>query len=449
MGSLFGNGDVRGVANTELTPDLAFKLGRATSYVLGKNNEKPVFLIGKDTRISGDMLEDALSAGFMSTGANVIKVGVLPTPAIAYLVQAYGADAGVVVSASHNPFEYNGIKFYNGKGFKMDDAFEDEVETILLRDIEMDTHISGSRIGKCLDADEEAEDKYAKYLESTIDVDIKGVKLVIDCANGSSYRVAEKVFRDLGADVTMIGNHPDGININDKCGSTHPQQLQKEVVERNAFMGFAFDGDGDRLISADEKGRLIDGDKLMCICAQMMKQRDELPENKVVSTVMSNAGFLKYLSKEGFNLEITSVGDRYVLDKMLEEGAMLGGEQSGHIIFRNHATTGDGILSGLQLLQALILSGKSASEASDEIEIFPQVLKNAMVRIENKSKFTKDADISEAIDEIKEELGENGRVLIRPSSTEPIVRVMIEGQDEADITAKAQKLARLITKRFS
>ena len=449
MGSLFGNGDVRGVANTELTPDLAFKLGRATSYVLGKNNEKPVFLIGKDTRISGDMLEDALSAGFMSTGANVIKVGVLPTPAIAYLVQAYGADAGVVVSASHNPFEYNGIKFYNGKGFKMDDAFEDEVETILLRDIEMDTHISGSRIGKCLDADDEAEDKYAKYLESTIDVDIKGVKLVIDCANGSSYRVAEKVFRDLGADVTVIGNHPDGININDKCGSTHPQQLQKEVVERNAFMGFAFDGDGDRLISADEKGRLIDGDKLMCICAQMMKQRDELPENKVVSTVMSNAGFLKYLSKEGFNLEITSVGDRYVLDKMLEEGAMLGGEQSGHIIFRNHATTGDGILSGLQLLQALILSGKSASEASDEIEIFPQVLKNAMVRIENKSKFTKDADISEAIDEIKEELGENGRVLIRPSSTEPIVRVMIEGQDEADITAKAQKLARLITKRFS
>lgn len=449
MGSLFGNGDVRGVANTELTPDLAFKLGRATSYVLGKNNEKPVFLIGKDTRISGDMLEDALSAGFMSTGANVIKVGVLPTPAIAYLVQAYGADAGVVVSASHNPFEYNGIKFYNGKGFKMDDAFEDEVETILLRDIEMDTHISGSRIGKCLDADDEAEDKYAKYLESTIDVDIKGVKLVIDCANGSSYRVAEKVFRDLGADVTVIGNHPDGININDKCGSTHPQQLQKEVVERNAFMGFAFDGDGDRLISADEKGRLIDGDKLMCICAQMMKQRDELPENKVVSTVMSNAGFLKYLSKEGFNLEITSVGDRYVLDKMLEEGAMLGGEQSGHIIFRNHATTGDGILSGLQLLQALILSGKSASEASDEIEIFPQVLKNAMVRIENKSKFTKDADISDAIDEIKEELGENGRVLIRPSSTEPIVRVMIEGQDEADITAKAQKLARLITKRFS
>ena len=449
MGSLFGNGDVRGIANTELTPDLAFKLGKATSYVLGKNKEKPVFLIGKDTRISGDMLEDALSAGFMSTGANVIKVGILPTPAIAYLVQAYGADAGVVVSASHNPFEYNGIKFYNGEGFKMDDAFEDEVETILLRDIEMDTHISGSRIGKCLDADDEAEDKYAMYLESTIDVDIKGVKLVIDCANGSSYRVAEKVFRDLGADVTVIGNHPDGININDKCGSTHPQQLQKEVVERNAFMGFAFDGDGDRLISADEKGRLIDGDKLMCICAQMMKEREELPEDKIVSTVMSNAGFHKYLKNKGFNLEITSVGDRYVLDKMLEEGAMLGGEQSGHIIFRNHATTGDGILSGLQLLQALILSGKSASEASDEIEIFPQVLKNAMVRIENKSKFTKDADISDAIDEIKEELGENGRVLIRPSSTEPIVRVMIEGQDEADITAKAQKLARLITKRFS
>lgn len=449
MGSLFGNGDVRGIANTELTPHLAFRLGRATGYVFSKNKSKPVFIIGKDTRISGDMLEDALSAGFMSTGANVIKVGILPTPAIAYLVRAYGADAGVVISASHNSYEYNGIKFYNSEGFKMDDAFEDEVETILLRDIDVDNHISGSRIGKCLDADDEAENRYAEYLESTIDVDIKGKKLVIDCANGSAYDVAERVFRDLGADVTVIGNKPDGTNINDKCGSTHPEQLQEEVVKRGAFMGFAFDGDADRLIAVDEKGELIDGDKIMCICAQMMRERDELPGNKVISTVMSNVGFHRYMREFGFNIEMTQVGDRYVLDRMLLEGASLGGEQSGHIIFLNHATTGDGILSGLQLLQAVIMSGKSAGEAGSEITIYPQVLKNAMVKIENKSKFVKDPEIVAAISEVERELGEDGRVLIRPSSTEPIVRVMIEGQELKDITSKAQKLARLITKRFS
>ena len=449
MGSLFGNGDVRGIANLELTPELAFKLGKATGYVLGKSKDKPVFLIGKDTRLSGDMLEDALSAGLMATGANVIKVGVLPTPAIAYLVKAYGADAGIVVSASHNSFEFNGIKFYNGEGFKMDDSFEDEVETILLRDIDVNSHISGAKIGKCLDADDEAEDKYVEFLKSTFEADIKGMKLVVDCANGSAFEVAGRVFSDLGADVVVIGNNPDGTNINDRCGSTHPQLMQQEVLDNGAFMGFAFDGDADRLIACDEKGRLIDGDKLMCICAEMMKKRDELPDNKVISTVMSNVGFHKYMKKNGFNVDITTVGDRYVLDKMLEEGASLGGEQSGHIIFLNHATTGDGILSALQLLQAVILSGKSASEASDQIGIFPQVLKNAKVKIENKSKFNKDPEIKAMIAEIEEELGENGRVLIRPSSTEPLVRVMIEGQEIEDITAKAQKLARLITKRFS
>lgn len=449
MGSLFGNGDVRGIANTELTPHLAFRLGRATGYVYSKNKARPVFIIGKDTRISGDMLEDALSAGFMSTGANVIKVGILPTPAVAYLVRAYGADAGVVISASHNSYEYNGIKFYNSEGFKMDDAFEDEVETILLRDIDVDNHISGARIGKCLDADDEAENRYAEYLESTVDVDVKGKKLVIDCANGSAYDVAERVFSDLGADVTVIGNKPDGTNINEKCGSTHPEKLREEVVKRGAFMGFAFDGDADRLIAVDEKGSLIDGDKIMCICAQMMRERGELPGDKIISTVMSNVGFHRYMREHGFNIETTQVGDRYVLDRMLLEGASFGGEQSGHIIFLNHATTGDGILSGLQLLQAVIMSGKSASEAGDEVTIYPQVLKNAMVKIENKSKFVKDPEIVAAISEVEQELGEDGRVLIRPSSTEPIVRVMIEGKELEDITSKAQKLARLITKRFS
>ncbi|MDO4517857.1 MAG: phosphoglucosamine mutase, partial [Bacillota bacterium] len=295
----------------------------------------------------------------------------------------------------------------------------------------------------------EAEEKYAKYLESTVSVDISGKKIVIDCANGSTYRVAEKIFRDLGADVKVIGNRPDGLNINDRCGSTHPQLLQKEVVEEGAFMGFAFDGDGDRLIAVDELGRLIDGDKLMCLCAQMLREKEELPEDRVVSTVMSNVGFHKYLKKEGIQIEITEVGDRYVLEKMMETGASFGGEQSGHIIFLNYATTGDGILSALQLLEAILKSGKKASEASDEIKLYPQVLKNAKVKIENKGKYTRDAEIMSAIDEIAEELGEDGRILVRPSSTEPLVRVMIEGQDIENITEKAQKLARLITKRFS
>lgn len=449
MGSLFGNGDVRGVANSELTPELAFKLGKATGYVLGKSKDRPVFLIGKDTRMSGDMLEDALSAGFMATGANVIKVGVLPTPAIAYLVKAYGADAGVVVSASHNSFEYNGIKFYNGEGFKMDDAFESEVETILLRDIDVNSHITGSKVGRRLDADDEAADKYIAFLKSTVDVDFSGKKLVIDCANGAAFEVAEKVFADLGAEVTVIGNTPDGTNINDKCGSTHPQMLQQIVREQNAFMGFAFDGDADRLIACDENGELIDGDKLMCICAQMMKDRGELAGNMVISTVMSNVGFHKYMKDAGIDVHITTVGDRYVLDMMLEKGASFGGEQSGHIIFLNHATTGDGILSALQLLQALILSGSKASQASSRIKLFPQVLKNAKVKIENKAKFNRDAEIAAMISEIDEKLGDDGRVLIRPSSTEPLVRVMIEGQQIDEITEMAQKLARLITRRFS
>ena len=448
MGSLFGNGDVRGVANSELTPELAFKLGKATGYVLGKSKEKPVFLIGKDTRMSADMLEDALSAGFMATGANVIKVGVLPTPAIAYLVRAYGADAGVVVSASHNSFEYNGIKFYNGEGFKMDDAFESEVETILLRDIDVNSHITGAKVGRCLDADDEAADKYAEYLKSTVDVDFKGKKLVVDCANGAAYEVAGKVFEDLGADVTVIGNSPDGTNINDKCGSTHPQMLQQMVKEQGAFMGFAFDGDADRLIAVDEKGRIIDGDKLICICAKMMKDRKQLAGDIVTATVMSNIGFHKYINGMGCSVEVTGVGDRYVLESMLKTGSRIGGEQSGHIIFLNHTTTGDGILSSLQLLQAVLLSGRKPSELSDEIEIFPQVLRNARVKNENKSIFMDDSEIKDAVAKVEKEIEGSGRLLIRPSGTEPLVRVMLEGQDVAHITQLAEGLADILTKRF-
>lgn len=448
MGRLFGTDGVRGIANSELTPELSFKLGKAGAYVLSKDKKRPVVLIGKDTRLSGDMLEDALSAGILAVGGNVIKVGVLPTPAVAYLVKAYNADAGVVISASHNPYEYNGIKFFNGDGFKLDDSIEDEIEDIILRDIDVNSHITGDRLGRCLDADDDAAGKYAEFLESTIDVDIEGTKIVLDCANGAAYSVAEKVYRDLKADVTVIGNTPNGVNINDKCGSTHTEMLCKEVVKQKALLGLAYDGDADRLIAVDEKGRVIDGDKLICICAKMMKDENKLPGDIVTATVMSNLGFHKYMESIGCSVEVTSVGDRYVLESMLKTGCNIGGEQSGHIIFLNHTTTGDGILSSLQLLKAVILSGKKPSRLSDEIEIFPQVLRNARVKNENKTKFMDDGIIKKAIADVQQEVEGMGRVLIRPSGTEPLVRVMLEGQNVEHIAKLAENLASLLTKRF-
>lgn len=448
MGRLFGTDGVRGVANSELTPELAFKLGKAGAHVLSQTNEKPVVLIGKDTRISGDMLEDALSAGILAVGGNVIKVGVLPTPAVAYLVRHYKADVGVVISASHNPFEYNGIKFFNGNGFKLDDEIEDQIEDIIIRDTDVNSHITGDKLGRCLDADEDALEIYAKYLVETIDCRLDGKKIVLDCANGASYKVAEMVYKMLGADVTVIGNQPDGLNINKGYGSTHPERLQKEVVKQGAFIGLAYDGDADRLIAVDELGRIIDGDKLICICAKMLKDNGELKDNRVTATVMSNIGFHKYLENLGCTVDVTAVGDRYVLERMMETGCIIGGEQSGHIIFRNHSTTGDGILSSLQLVKAVLDSGKKASELSDEIEIYPQVLKNASVKNENKSKYKNDPEICEAIQRVEKEMEGSGRVLIRPSGTEPLVRVMIEGQDVDHITELAQDLAKLLTKRF-
>lgn len=448
MGRLFGTDGVRGVANSELTPELAFKLGKAGAHVLSRKKGKPVVLIGKDTRISGDMLEDALSAGILAVGGNVIKVGVLPTPAVAYLVKHYQADVGVVISASHNPFEYNGIKFFNSEGFKLDDEIEDEIEDIILRDIDVNSHITGDKLGKCLEADNDALEIYAKYLGSTIDGRLDGLKIVLDCANGASYKVAEMVYKELGADVSVIGNTPDGLNINAGCGSTHPEKLQKEVVRQGAFIGLAYDGDADRLIAIDELGRVIDGDKLICICAKMLKDTGELKDNKVTVTVMSNIGFHKHMEAMGCSADITSVGDRYVLESMVKTGCVIGGEQSGHIIFLNHSTTGDGILSSLQLVKAVLASGKKPSELSDEIEIYPQVLKNAKVKNENKLKYESDPEVRAAIKKVEAEMEGSGRVLIRPSGTEPLVRVMLEGQDVEHITELAHDLAKLLTKRF-
>lgn len=448
MGRLFGTDGVRGVANSELTPELAFKLGKAGAHVLSKKKGKPVVLIGKDTRISGDMLEDALSAGILAVGGNVIKVGVLPTPAVAYLVKYYQADVGVVISASHNPFEYNGIKFFNSEGFKLDDEIEDEIEDLILRDIDVNSHITGDKLGKCLEADDDALGIYVRYLAGTIDHKLDGIKLVLDCANGASYKAAELVYQSLGAEVSVIGNQPDGLNINDGCGSTHPERLQQEVIRKGAFMGLAYDGDADRLIAIDEKGRIIDGDKVICICAKMLKNAGELVDDKVTATVMSNLGFHKYIESMGCSVDVTSVGDRYVLESMINTGCVIGGEQSGHIIFLNHSTTGDGILSSLQLVRAVLESGKKPSELSDEITIYPQVLKNAKVKNENKTKYEKDPEIRAAIQKVEAEMEGRGRVLIRPSGTEPLVRVMLEGEDVDHITKLAQELAKLLTKRF-
>ena len=448
MGRLFGTDGVRGIANKELTPELAFNLGKAGAYVLAKENKKPVVIIGRDTRISGDMLENAISAGILAMGGNVIKVGVLPTPAIAYLVRYYKADAGVVISASHNPFEYNGIKFFNGDGFKLDDDIEEQIEDIIIRGTDVNSHITGELLGRCLEADETALEKYTEFLKTTIDCDISGMKIVIDCANGAAYKAAEAVYRGLGAEVTMIANTPDGMNINAGCGSTHPENLQKKVVETGADIGLAYDGDADRLIVVDEKGRVIDGDRTICICARMLKETGQLKGDKVTATVMSNIGFHKYIEKLGCTVDVTAVGDRYVLESMLKTGCLLGGEQSGHIIFLNYTTTGDGILSSLQFIKAVKILGKKPSELADEIEIYPQVLKNAPVKNENKEKYTDDLEIAAEIARLETLMEGNGRVLIRPSGTEPLVRVMIEGNDIEQITKLAEDLAALLNKRF-
>ena len=448
MARMFGTDGVRGVANEELTAELAFALGKAGATVLGKAHKHPVFVIGKDTRISGDMLENALSAGILSVGGNVIRAGVIPTPGVAYLVRYYNADAGVVISASHNPFEFNGIKFFNGKGFKLDDAIEDEIQAVIESGFEGVEQGTGKELGSLKDEEEGALKAYVDYLLSTVDIRLDGMKIVLDCANGASYKSTPAVYRALGADVTVIGGEPDGININDHIGSTHPELLQKKVVEVGADLGFAYDGDADRLISVDEKGQIVDGDKAMCICAEYLKARGELAENLVTATVMSNLGFHKYLDRKGIDVDITTVGDRYVLESMLKTGGIIGGEQSGHIIFLNHSTTGDGCLSSLQLISAVLASGKKLSELADPIGIYPQVLINAHVSNANKEAYKDDAEIMDAIAECEKKMEGNGRVLIRPSGTEPLVRVMLEGEEIDEITDMARDITALIEQKL-
>ncbi|WHH61177.1 phosphoglucosamine mutase [Petroclostridium sp. X23] len=448
MGRLFGTDGVRGIANIELTPDLAFKVGQAGAYVLTEEtHHKPKILVGKDTRISGDMLEAALIAGICSVGAEAVSIGVVPTPAVAYLTRLYNADAGVVISASHNPVEYNGIKFFNSKGYKLSDAIEERIEAIILDNAEKIPAPSGAEVGHKTQ-NEDALDDYIKFVKSTIDCDFEGLKVAIDCANGASFVSAPTALIELNAQVSAIHNEPDGTNINKDCGSTHMEQLQKFVVESGADIGLAFDGDADRVLAVDEKGNLVDGDQIMAICALQLMDQDKLKDNTLVVTVMSNLGLFIMAKEKGLNLVQAKVGDRYVLEEMLNNGYELGGEQSGHIIFLEYNTTGDGLLTALQLLAVLKKSGKKMSELASVMQVLPQVLVNAKISNDKKNSYMEDAVIAQAIKELEEDFAGNGRVLIRPSGTEPLVRVMIEGKDKNYLKEKAEQLAELIEERL-
>lgn len=448
MGRLFGTDGARGVANKEITCELAMQIGRAAAMVLTENlSHRPRVLIGMDTRASGEMLESAITAGLCSVGADVLLLGVVPTPAVAYLVKAYKYDAGVMISASHNPCEYNGIKIFQSTGYKLPDALENEIEAIILDDAKVPPVMVGGDVGRVLRAEHAVED-YIKHLLSTTDTRCDGLKIALDCANGSSSVSAKNVFEALGAECVVIGDSPDGVNINRDCGSTHMEALQKCVVENGCDLGFAFDGDADRMLAVDHTGNVVDGDQAIAVCAKYMKANGTLQKDTAVVTVMSNMGFFKFCDDNGIHCERTKVGDRYVLENMLENGYFIGGEQSGHIIFLDYATTGDGQLSAIQLLKVLKNTGKTLKELAEEMEIYPQVLINVRVSKYGRVRFTSDMEIKNAISRAEEELGDTGRVLVRVSGTEPLVRVMLEGKDKQKIQELGESIAEVVRERL-
>ncbi|HOL84547.1 MAG TPA: phosphoglucosamine mutase [Thermoclostridium caenicola] len=448
MGRLFGTDGVRGVANTELTCELAFKLGKAGAYVLsGEKAHKPRILVGKDTRRSGDMLESALVAGICSAGAQVYLAGVIPTPAVACLVRKHGFDAGIVISASHNPAEFNGIKFFNSEGYKLPDETEERIERIILDQAEEIPNPVGDQVGSVHILKTAVED-YVSYAVQTIQTDLSGLKIALDCANGAASVTSPMAISRLGAETLVINNTPDGMNINKDCGSTHLDMLKKFTVENKCHLGLAFDGDADRVLAVDETGRLVDGDHMMAIIGLDMKKKGMLAHNTIVATVMSNMGFDEMARNNGLNIVKAPVGDRYVLEKMLEGGFVLGGEQSGHVIMTRYNTTGDGLLTAIMLLSVLKESGKSLSELNAIMKDYPQVLRNARVSNAKKYSYRDDPVIAEHCSRLEEAFKGEGRVLIRPSGTEPLVRVMIEGKDQDYITQKAEELVRIIEKRL-
>lgn len=440
MGKLFGTDGIRGVANEVLTPELVYGIARCAGYYFTKHQKNPKILIGRDTRISGDMIEAALSLGFTSVGVEVIKIGVVTTPAVAYLTKNTEAVAGVMISASHNPMEDNGIKFFSNKGFKLLDSVENEIEELYFSKKELPYPI-GEKVGTVKE-DLNLIYQYLGYIKKTVSNRFEGIKVAIDCANGSAYDIGPKLFTQLGADVHTLYNTPDGTNINKGCGSTYPEKLSEYVLKHDLDLGFAFDGDADRLIAVDKTGEIIDGDYILAICGKYLKEKGKLPKNVVVSTVMANLGFDMACKREGLEPIKTKVGDRYVLEEMVKGGYTLGGEQSGHIIFLEHGTTGDGLLTAIQLLDTLVSMGKGLEEAKTILEKLPQVLIN--VKVKDKEKYVTNSSITKKVNEVESILGATGRVLVRPSGTENLIRVMLEGQDPQEIKALAEEIASVI-----
>lgn len=449
MGRLFGTDGIRGIANTELGCDKAMTIGRAAATVLSKGLEKrPTFIIGSDTRASSEMLGAAVSAGICSAGANVIMLGIVPTPAVAHLVRSCNADAGVMISASHNPFEYNGIKIFNGDGFKLPDELEEEIEDIILgvEQVDLEPPVGGE-IGR-ISYKTDAVSLYMNHIKESVNESFEGLNIAIDCANGSASVSAEKLFVELGANVHMLSNHPTGININKDCGSTHMERLQKYVLDNKLDCGLAFDGDADRFLCVDECGSIIDGDMIMAICSLDMKKNGKLAQNTVVGTIMTNFGFTKFCAEQGINFIATKVGDRFVLEEMNLCGYTLGGEQSGHIIFREYATTGDGQLTAVQLLSIMVKENKKLSELASVMTKAPQTMINLQISANGKRLFYTDAAIKAAIDDASAELGSSGRIVVRPSGTEPLIRVMAEGEDLNMIENIARRIADIIVMRL-
>ncbi|MGG0718924.1 phosphoglucosamine mutase [Robertmurraya massiliosenegalensis] len=441
MGKYFGTDGVRGVANSELTPELAFKLGRFGGYVLTKNQPRPKVLIGRDTRISGHMLEGALVAGLLSIGAEVMRLGVISTPGVAYLTKVLGAQAGVMISASHNPVADNGIKFFGSDGFKLSDEQELEIEQLLdMPEDELPRPV-GENLGQVNDYFEGGQ-KYLQFLKQSVDEDFSGIHIALDCAHGATSSLAAHLFADLEADLSTMGASPNGLNINNGVGSTHPEALAAFLKEKEADVGLAFDGDGDRLIAIDEKGDIVDGDQIMFICAKYMNANNRLKHNTVVSTVMSNLGFYKGLEENGIKSIQTAVGDRYVVEEMKKSGYNLGGEQSGHIIFLDYNTTGDGLLSGLQLVNIMKMTKKKLSELANEMEKFPQKLVN--IRVTDKHHVTDNEKVKAVIEQVEAEMNGNGRILVRPSGTEPLVRVMAEAPTEEQCQSYVERIAEVV-----
>lgn len=454
MRKYFGTDGIRRIANTDLTPELVYKVAKAGAYVLSKHtNHAPTILIGRDTRLSGTLIESAMTAGFLSYGANVKLLGVIPTPAVAYLTKKLKADASVVISASHNTFEFNGIKFFSNKGMKIPDSLEEEIEEIMESGKLEELTAKNEKIGVS-EIREDLIDEYVYFFRKNFDEDIENnnredFRVLIDTANGATYKVTEKVFTNLGIKYKIINNEPDGININKNCGSTHLEMLQEEVVKGKYNLGIAYDGDGDRCLAVDENGNIIDGDKILAVISNYMKQKGTLNKNTLVATVMSNLGLNKYAEKNNINFIQTNVGDRYVLEQMLKDGYNIGGEQSGHVILLDYNPTGDGILTSLMLIKIILEENKTASEVCNIVKIFPQVLVNAKVDSNKKDMYKNDTEIIQKIESIEKEFSGNGRTLIRPSGTEPLIRVMIEGEDINEITKRAKELAKLIEEKLN